>query len=1383
MTEKIVRTLLEKNIHPHWLKVETKLINPLLREYQAWLKKTAPQKEQAVVDQTTIAESLVKFIYFRIDQELSTMTLRHEQYTEFNKRYSQAIYMREQKEHILDFAKTLGANRWQLWGDKKAFSRWFGQDAIIGRYQRMQTKSTRKLSFYLKRLGVVASIVLNKEDKWRALDLERHINPLLTYVGDYRVRLEAFRCLLMVIKKLPEQVRENSLTPDTLQQIYRASVDYRQNVWIQCEALNLIECFSLETLQVVLQKRFKEPGDDDDLFVRRHAVNVLGRNFDRLPALVEVIPLVVQDESPFVRQALAKALATAPIDQVQTYLRQLALEDKIAPVRAATLLEILTLLTRTELNDFLLTLLTDSLAKERDTFVLRTALKVATSACITKEGTQHWIEPLLNKIEKIHSSPDQLEEISTPIAIPVEVRRWAAQAAEQLWCQMEAQTLRARLQEQLSTLKPAQRQRLKEEVDDTTLARVLSVLSQEDFGYDVVQNWFSKTVIRGHLFGFKLWRLIHEFRHPDPSKRQGFQHTTGRHFPGHLRIPSGILSELAETKVPGEPLFMGSEGGWRPYLPLVDELIDCLRQCEVHIYTSEGITTLERPKKFIRRLQARWKLTRHFARYAHLRNWNEQSQSPASAYIEALQSLGFTITYQSHTYPNMDEFRADPAVLRFFQLVLPFGDFGELKEFWARLQEYFFSVYQNTVQDLSFFALFAFGYFFAKHWYANHLLNRTRANIPLVVGGWGTRGKSGTERIKAAMFNALGYSVFSKTTGCEAMFLHASAFEPTQEMFLFRPYDKATIWEQYNVLRQADKMNMDIFLWECMGLTPSYVEILQKQWTRDDISTITNTYPDHEDLQGPAGINIPQVMTNFIPRNAILVTTEEQMLPILQTAANDFNTRLRAVNWLQAGLLTSDVLQRFPYEEHPYNIALVQAVGDELGIDGDFALKEMADNVVLDLGVLKSYPIALIQTRRLEFVMGMSANERFGALGNWSRMGFKNQDPKKEPDVWLSTLVNNRADRIARSRVFASLLVEDISADMHVLIGTNLTGMVGYIRETWESYALKQTLWPEDQQEAPLENLQNAARAARIPISEAQIKARLQVMLNSQGNLPEHLLRLWQQPKELYDSLLDTGHADNAKAIFERLEQDLKNYEAYQALAERLKNASQSAELDNAFRQLLWQWFEQKLIVIHDPYTPGNQIIKRISAITPPGFLNRIMGMQNIKGTGLDFVYRWQAWETCHKAATKIKSQNLRTAEEGLNALATFKEYGPLSEEYVRQVITEVKDTPNGQLAQFQTNFTLILSNLQLAMAEINVKGEDESETGGFWRKLIMLIEAFLDAGDAVKRRKKADQIYKDMVTERISHQTAALEVQKLNKRQKGGWLSAIIEGWRRRRS
>jgi len=1347
-----IRALIEEGIHPRWLKAEAKLIKPLLREYQAWLKNTKP-----ATSRQALAHSLVEFFCYRLDKELTYIDSQREHYSHFNRRYSNTVNIKKQRQQILDYARILGASRWQIQGDQKAFSRYFGQDAVVGRYQRLLKLSERRLAFFLKRLGVLASIVLS-EESWQHYNLENAIKPLLQYPGDIRVRIEALRCLSTCLKKLPDKIQEDSVSISTVQYIYRACVDYHENVWIQCEALNLLESFSIQSLPVVLKKRFTEPGEGDDLFVRQQLVHLWGRNLQRLPDLISVI---VKDPSPFVRQALAKTLVAAPVEMVQTYLRQLVCEDEVAAVRAGALLEILSLLARSELNAFLLQLLIDSLSNENDKFVLRVALKLATDApaLLSEDSAIVWQQALLKKIEEIHCAADK----------PAAVRRWAAQAAERLWCEMapETRALRRQLQDDLQTVKPAQVRRLakkakKASYDESTLARVLAVISQADFGYDVQ----SKKIIRGHRFGFRWWRLIHEFRHPSPDKRQAFPHTTGRHFSGQIRIPSGILCEVAETKVPGEPLLMESEAGWRPYLPLVDELIDGLPQ--VQIYSSEGITTVSAPKSWWRRRFSVWKLTWHFSHYAQLRNWQEKGQTPADTYIKALQKLGFTVKFQSHTYPTLPDFRSDQAVQRFFPVVIPFS-FGDFQEAWQRISEYFFSVYQNTFQDLGLFSAGVLAFFVTTHLYANHLLNRTRANIPLIIGGWGTRGKSGTERIKAAMLNALGYSIFSKTTGCEAMFLYATPFDATREMFLFRPYDKATIWEHYNVLRLADKMDMDIFLWECMGLTPAYVEILQRQWTRDDISTITNTYPDHEDLQGPAGINIPQVMTNFIPRHGTLLTTEEQMWPILQTAANDLKTRLRLINWLQAGLLTPDVLARFPYEEHPYNIALVLAVGDELGIPADFGLKEMADRVVLDIGVLKSYPAALIESRRLEFLMGMSANERFGCLNNWTRMGLRDQTPENAPDVWISTLINNRADRIARSRVFASLLAEDLSADQHVLVGTNLTGMVGYIREAWEEG--KKTLWAGDSSQAQAQ-LDKAARDLRIPITEELMQARLRIML---GDSDEELLSLWQQPDKLSERL---PAAD--KAIFERLKQDVENYKAYKAFAAKLENVTQDQhkQLDEEFRQLLWQWFEQKLVVIYDPYMPGNQIIKRIARETPPGFHNRIMGMQNIKGTGLDFVYRWQAWETCYKALTQLKNQKLSIAEEGLNTLVAFQEYGPLSEEYVRQTIAQVKETDIGKRAYFQAHFVLILDKLERTMNEINSQASQDSQTGGFWQKGFEWLEDFLDAGDAVKRRKIADQIYKDLASERISYQKAALELQKLNKRQKGGWLSAKLANW-----
>ena len=83
-------------------------------------------------------------------------------------------------------------------------------------------------------------------------------------------------------------------------------------------------------------------------------------------------------------------------------------------------------------------------------------------------------------------------------------------------------------------------------------------------------------------------------------------------------------------------------------------------------------------------------------------------------------------------------------------------------------------------------------------------------------------------------FQGLGYECLVKTTGCEAMFIHAIPGVPAREIFLHRPYDKATVWEQRDVLSLASRLDERVFLWECMALQPDLVNLLQAQWMRDD---------------------------------------------------------------------------------------------------------------------------------------------------------------------------------------------------------------------------------------------------------------------------------------------------------------------------------------------------------------------------------------------------------------------------------------------------------------------------------------------------------------------------------------------------------------------
>lgn len=1328
------------------------------------------------IDAGDLDSQLIGFLSREIKSILEQILELRRNYSQFNQHYAQASGHLEANTILSHFLTQLGYSAAHIRGDLRAFKRWFDKDAVDDRYAYAQAMRESGLAFALECYGKLLHIRLSKsrrpEQLWQDFDPERSIQELLAFDGDPRVQQAAFQALSQAIHALPEAARESSVSDATLHYVYNNSLNHRSNVWLQIQALDVLEGLSQAALLYVLDKRLQHPRPGDDFFVRSKAVEIIAQQLPRHPSLNHLLVHALNDPSPYVRQHLCLALPQADDDSARICLEQLLLHDAEPSVRARCLLSLSQLLHRRSLFPHCRQLLLDLLQQHEQEFVFRVAFKVISdiNALLFQselhEQQQQWLssfEPVLARFSS------QAQKIT--------LRRWAALHLQQLrYYQVPAAVaLGQQLAPLVQAIPAGQRRRLPTAIsaaaDPDTLALALAHLASQDHSLELegrAPHWYLR---RGHRFGFRLWRVIHELRHPATDKRQAHRHSVGRIFYGLLNFPSQVMAEQAQTKVPGEPLVLTEEDGWRQYLPLVDQVISCLDQSwparPLVIHSPQGITRVTPPESLFKRLYARSRLVFEFARYAQLRNWRRGDKESPSAYIEALRELGFTIEFEHHRCADGQALAADSSVQRFFAFSpLPLALSDRLVE----MRDYFFSVYENSLFHLTVFITSFSLFFFGRHIWINQQFKRARRAIPLVIGGWGTRGKSGTERLKAALVNALGYATVSKTTGCEAMFLASYPFGSLREMYLFRPYDKATIWEQFNLVRLAQRLNAEVFLWECMGLTPSYIKILQQDWMQDDLATITNTYPDHEDLQGPAGIDIPQVMTNFIPPRATLVTTEEKMLPILADAAQLQQTKLHAVGWLEAGLITPDILARYPYDEHPYNIALVTKMAESLGIGATFALKEMADRVVLDLGVLRTYPLSSVRSRRLEFVMGMSANERFGALGNWRRMGFEAHHLERDPEIWTSTVVNNRADRVARSKVFASLLINDVSADCHVLIGNNLTGLRGYIKEAWDERAPKVSLWG-DAELTPQQALQNLGESWRVAVNTQQLLGRLQAMLRGIGVAEPEL------PTELpaaasLDQLL--SHPPWREEFLSHWQAMERSHKEYLALQQALEQALSQAQVDQQtfnerLRDQLWQWFERKISVVEDYYASGNDVINHIVASTPPGLKNRIMGMQNIKGTGLDYVYRWQAWDTCYHACQQLTDPQQSNPELALKNLSKFKEFGPLSEEQVLSAVSQAQQADWAQRSDYQAELRQIEA-AQRASTQVDESNQN-NQTPAWRLALIGILENYLDAGDAVKRRKRADQIYADLAHMRISRDRAALELQNLTKRQKGGWL------------
>ncbi|HVH06536.1 MAG TPA: hypothetical protein VNE71_11110, partial [Myxococcota bacterium] len=577
-------------------------------------------------------------------------------------------------------------------------------------------------------------------------------------------------------------------------------------------------------------------------------------------------------------------------------------------------------------------------------------------------------------------------------------------------------------------------------------------------------------------------------------------------------------------------------------------------------------------------------------------------------------------------------------------------------------------------------------------------------------------------------------------------------------------------------------------------------------------------------VQGPAGADVAACIASFVPDRAPLVTTEVDFLPLFAERCRERGAPLTAVRPRDADLIADDVLALFPYREHPRNIALVAALGEELGIDHDLARLTMAQNVVPDLGVLKQYPKARVRGRHVTFVCGNSANERTGFINNWRRMKLDQLDLEKEPQRLVVTVVNNRADRIARSEVFARILVRDVAFDRHVLIGTNLKGLRVFLDAALEDYLRELSLIEPDELapgEVPavvharvqreianlrippptahhlLVRLKIYAGAAGLDVSDdglaALLEQRLQPDLKASVDIHEARKQIGDDkelvaalraalvprpepaPDDDWPETLEPPPADDAidHALFElarmqlrgRMEARLRALFAQPSEAGRVAFRADFA----AFYRVL---FLAQVHTVEDSGATGDQIIQFCARTCPPGCDITLMGTQNIKGTGLDFVYRWLALDLVVKTLKEQHSPREDRRVAALAELESFEDHGLVDTGLARAILARPpphRPSPD-EVAARQRIAAKVETIWQRRKAALV-----EQKKAGLLDRVAKWGEGVLDWVDSMHRTHTSRRILDDLVDHRISHGRASIEQRKLVGRIKGGWLIKML--------
>lgn len=1150
-----------------------------------------------------------------------------------------------------------------------------------------------------------------------------------------------------------------------------------QHRWVQTPALEVLSRVSAMKCFEMMRGRLAEPLGGDDFLVRERLVELAARL--RRPMWHEILELAADDPSEHVR------ITAARVERHAIRLTHASTSATSEKVRATALLA----LAKRRGKESVPTLL-GAVEEDASPLVVTTAAAALTLLAKRKAMPQRKVaQAILHKAAQredlpLYARAALLEELLAVSVLADPYLRLVYDLLEKVLADVPVGGAVRVVGKVVNA------------ITDEQMGQVLSALARDDFSVsaDRVRDGFM--VYRGERRTFAIWRWIYELLHPLPSKRQGYSHTWSRAMRGRLRAPPAGLAELTATSVPGERLLIGKRHDWGRHLPLVEDLLQSglFSKEPTRIVGAQGTTIITPPRAFGKRLAAAARLSLQYARFdeRRRRSLDSDEEGIQRGFLEVVaRETGIRMDYVPHGFTV--GLKVPPELAPSVQPTVRVRDRPSLGPggVGAFLVAPFLQGFDSVVRDFLHYAVRPEGNrlphvgayaaavmiaMLARGVATRRGIDKDRKAMPLVIGGWGTRGKSGTERLKAGLFQGRGYEVLVKTTGCEAMFIHAMPGVLAHEVFLYRPYDKATIWEQRGVLALGKRLGVRVFLWECMALQPDLVNLLTAQWMRDDYSTITNAYPDHEDVQGPAGYDVAEVISEFIPPNGRLFTTEDQMLPILREMTKTKNTSIRAIGERESMLIGDDVLARFPYHEHPKNIALVSALAQALGVPAAVALAEMADHVVPDLGVLKTYPRVAHDGRTLAFTNGMSANERTGALGNWTRMHFDEHDVDREPARWIVTVVNNRADRVARSEVFARFVVQDIGAHKHFLIGTNVSGLVGFMKDALEKHLVAI---------APTRDLAGDSSARHQLVLTRLRKAFLNLKLADPSVVSVDLelaeLRLPRLDPGLVAAALAPSSPDEALSAGRRAVDAMvpNDYPAearpfvVDALAKRrIKRAiiaavdeylpSDPRRVDKVFADAYRALFQEQVVPLFDPALTGDQIIDLIAKHAPPGARVDVMGLQNIKGTGLDFVYRWVSLEAVERALAKTRSMNAEEVDAGLRALLVHDDYGLVDSAHAMAELSPRAGSPavDAVLARLGP----IVAKKRAALSAKRSRSAGDIVRG--------IIGKTFDYLDSMRRQSMAREVVDDLVAGRISHASAAVEMRNVVARAKGAWAT-----------
>ncbi|AVG23062.1 poly-gamma-glutamate synthase PgsB/CapB [Pontimonas salivibrio] len=292
----------------------------------------------------------------------------------------------------------------------------------------------------------------------------------------------------------------------------------------------------------------------------------------------------------------------------------------------------------------------------------------------------------------------------------------------------------------------------------------------------------------------------------------------------------------------------------------------------------------------------------------------------------------------------------------------------------------------------------SYGIFVLVNARANH---RAREALDYRILVTGSRGKSGTVRLVHAALSG-DFRVYSKVSGVAARERRGDGSEiPTPRA------GTTSVCELPQAMRRAAKDLADVGVFECMAVTPSLIELVQKSHIRAHMVVIPTIRLDHLEEEGLSEFEIGKSIFDSINRCDVVITavTQPDIVQYYREQSERHSIELIEVDPREGGVAIRG--------HHPTNAVLALQVAEYLGLELRHARSNM-ERASLEPHALEGYQVRRANGHTVTLIDLGSANDPESSWEAFASL-------ERESQVLVPVMVNRWERPLRAISFFASL--------------------------------------------------------------------------------------------------------------------------------------------------------------------------------------------------------------------------------------------------------------------------------------------------------------------------------------------------------------------------